>query len=59
MEKSDTSLKPGEVSIKQGYLLIGTKDSTIRLSKIQLEGKKACSDIELINGLKGDIQINP
>lgn len=59
VEKSDTSLKPGEVSIKQGYLLIGTKDSTIRLSKIQLEGKKACSDIELINGLKGDIQINP
>lgn len=59
IEKAHTNLAPGECSIKQGELLIGTKDSTARLCKIQLEGKKACSDIELINGLKDDILINP
>jgi hypothetical protein len=30
----------------------------LRLSEIQLEGKKACSDKELLNGIKTEIVIS-
>ena len=63
IEKLPRSLKPGETSIDHGLLSIGLNDgSAIRLSKIQLEGKKVCSDTELLNGLKnkgGEIILNP
>ena len=32
-------------------LLIGCKDATIRLKRVQLEGKKAAEDKDLVNGL--------
>ena len=60
--KLPRSLKPGETSIEHGHLAIGTLDGVIRLSRIQLEGKKICSDTELLNGLKnkgGEITLNP
>jgi len=57
--EADSKLAAGEVSIKLGHLLIGCSDKAIRLNSVQLEGKKACSDIELINGFKKDITINP
>lgn len=56
---SDKSLKPGEVNTQYNQLLIGCKDKTIRLDYIQLEGKKACSDTDLLNGLKDEVVINP
>jgi methionyl-tRNA formyltransferase len=62
IEKLQRSLKPGETSIEHGHLAVGIVDGAIRLSKIQLEGKKVCSDTELLNGLKnkgGEILINP
>lgn len=62
IEKLQRNLKPGETSIEHGHLAVGIKDGAIRLSKIQLEGKKVCSDTELLNGLKnkgGEIIINP
>lgn len=59
IDKSDLKLSPGEVSTKNSFLEIGCKDASLRLSSIQLEGKKASNDISLINGLKGDIVINP
>lgn len=62
IEKLQRSLKPGETSIEHGHLAVGLKDSSIRLSSIQLEGKKVCTDTELLNGLKnkgGEIILNP
>ncbi len=49
-------LEPGEVSSKNG-LYIGCKGSVVRLSQIQLEGKKRGSDKDLLNGLKDKIVI--
>jgi methionyl-tRNA formyltransferase len=59
ISKSSSKLAPGEINIKHSHLLVGCLDQTVRLNYIQLEGKKACSDIELLNGLKKDIVINP
>lgn len=49
-------LEPGEVSCKNG-LYIGCKGSVVRLSQIQLEGKKRGTDKDLLNGLKDKIEI--
>lgn len=62
IEKLQRTLKPGETSIEHGHLAVGLKDITVRLSKVQLEGKKVCTDTELLNGLKnkgGEILLNP
>ncbi len=62
IEQLQRALKPGETSIEHGHLAIGVIDGTIRLSSVQLEGKKICTDTELLNGLKnkgGEIIINP
>jgi len=50
-------LNPGESQNDLGSLVVGTKNGSLRLSWIQLEGKKACSDKELLNGLKSDIKL--
>lgn len=62
IEKLPRSLKPGESSTEHGHLAVGTLDGVIRLMSVQLEGKKICSDTELLNGLKnkgGEIILNP
>lgn len=62
IEKLTRSLSPGETSLQNGQLSIGTSDGAVRLVRVQLEGKKICSDLELLNGLKnkgGEIIINP
>lgn len=62
IEKLQRSLRPGETSIEFGHLAVGTFDGVIRLSSVQLEGRKMCSDTELLNGLKnkgGEITLNP
>ncbi len=62
LEKLNRSLKPGETSLLHGQIAVGTKEGAVRLAEVQLEGKKLCSDIELLNGLKnkgGEILINP
>ncbi|MDD4974667.1 MAG: methionyl-tRNA formyltransferase [Bacteriovorax sp.] len=62
VEKLQRSLNPGETSTEFGQLAVGTLDGVIRLSSVQLEGKKICSDTELLNGLKnkgGEIILNP
>ena len=62
VETSDVSLRPGETTISINHLLVGCQDATVRLAFVQLEGKKACKDTELINGLKNkkvdNIEIN-
>lgn len=62
IEKLPRSLNPGESSTEHGHLAVGTLDGVIRLMSVQLEGKKICSDTELLNGLKnkgGEIILNP
>ena len=49
-------LKPGELCTKYNSLLVGTKTGSIRLVQVQLEGKKKCSDKDLLNGLKNKIK---
>ncbi len=58
IEETSSKLKPGQVQTKNNYLEIGCSDKSVRLVNIQLEGKKACSDVDLLNGLKGDVLIN-
>ena len=58
LEESFEKLSPGQVSTKNHQIVIGTKTKSLRLKEIQLEGKKACTDIELLNGLKGQIEIS-
>jgi methionyl-tRNA formyltransferase len=41
-----------------GSLIVGCLDGSLRLCDIQLEGKKPCSDKELLNGLKSEINIS-
>lgn len=58
----DKKLAPGKTMIEYNQLCVGTADGVLRLSSVQLEGKKVCSDSELLNGLKnkgGEIIINP
>lgn len=57
IEKSSFKLKPGQTDVSHGELLIGLKDTSIRLSDIQLEGKKRSSDRELLNGFKTDLEL--
>ena len=62
IEVNDKKTVPGKTSQDFGQLTVGTLDGTIRLSSVQLEGKKVCTDLELLNGLKnkgGEIIINP
>lgn len=48
---------PGKSANDMGSLVVGCLNGTLRLSQVQLEGKKQCSDGELLNGIKSDIQI--
>jgi len=57
-EKYHQSVKPGIAKNDLGSLVVGCLDGALRLSYIQLEGKKPCSDRELLNGLKTDIIIS-
>ncbi|MFT6068708.1 MAG: methionyl-tRNA formyltransferase [Bacteriovoracaceae bacterium] len=51
-ELSEVKLNPGETSVKFNSLLVGTKEGSIRLKTVQIEGKGKCKDNELLNGLK-------
>lgn len=57
-EKYHAGISPGKAKNDMGSLIVGCSDGTLRLSEIQLEGKKACSDRELLNGIKTDIIIS-
>lgn len=57
LEKYHAKLSPGKASNDMGSLVVGCKDGSVRLSVVQLEGKKACTDRELLNGLKTEINL--
>lgn len=56
-EKYHAKLTPGIAKNDMGSLAVGCSDGSLRLSFIQLEGKKPCSDRELLNGIKSDINL--
>lgn len=56
-EPYHAKLAPGKAKNDLGSLVVGCLDGSLRLSEIQLEGKKAGTDRELLNGIKSDIVI--
>ena len=57
-EKYHAKIPAGKAKNDMGSLVVGCLDGSLRLSEVQLEGKKACSDRELLNGIKTDLNIN-
>lgn len=57
-EPYHSKVSPGMAKNDMGSLVVGCLDGSLRLSEIQLEGKKACSDRELLNGIKTEIIIS-
>lgn len=57
-EKYHRKISPGKAENDMGSLVVGCLDGSIRLLEVQLEGKKPCSDRELLNGIKTEIQIS-
>lgn len=55
VEPYHAKMAPGKAKNDMGSLVVGCTDGTLRLSQVQLEGKKPCSDRELLNGIKTDI----
>jgi methionyl-tRNA formyltransferase len=61
VEKSLKKTTLGNCDTSNGNLLIGCLDGTLRLTDVQLEGKKRATDTSLINGMKNstsEFQIN-
>lgn len=54
-EKYHSKLPPGKAQSDLGSLVVGCLDGSLRLTFVQLEGKKPCSDKELLNGIKTEI----
>jgi methionyl-tRNA formyltransferase len=54
-EKYHGKMSPGKAENDMGSLVVGCVDGALRLTMIQLEGKKPCSDRELLNGIKTEI----
>lgn len=54
-EKYHAKLTPGKSQNDMGSLVVGCLDGSLRLTLVQLEGKKPCSDRELLNGIKTEI----
>jgi methionyl-tRNA formyltransferase len=50
-------IPPGSIVNHQNALLVGCLDGALRLKHVQLEGKKAGLDTELLNGWRGDIML--
>ena len=57
-EKYHAKLSPGSAKNDMGSLVVGCMDASLRLTEVQLEGKKPCSDRELLNGIKSEINLN-
>ena len=56
-EKYHSRFTPGTAKNDMGSLVVGCLDASLRLTVVQLEGKKPCSDRELLNGIKTEINL--
>lgn len=52
LESFPKDLSPGEIDTSMGALVVGTLDGTLRLKKVQPEGKKPQADTDFLNGIK-------
>ena len=62
IKPSQETIPPGQTRVDSNELLVGCLNATLRLSEVQLEGKKRSSDIDLLNGLKNSqehFEVNP
>ena len=57
-ESYHAKISPGSAKNDLGSLVVGCIDGSLRLNLVQLEGKKPCSDRELLNGIKTEITIS-
>lgn len=53
VEFSSHKVSPGKTAIHFGELIVGCREGSLHITRLQLEGKKACSDKEFLNGFKG------
>ena len=58
VEKSHYKIEAGESKVMHKELITGCKDQSLRITELQLAGKKRCTDTALLNGYKGDCKIN-
>ena len=58
-EKTPETIAAGKIANNNGRLIAGCRDGAVHLSYIQLEGKKASSDKDLLNGLREELELTP
>ncbi|HXH75133.1 MAG TPA: methionyl-tRNA formyltransferase [Bacteriovoracaceae bacterium] len=58
-EKYHRKIPAGTALNDMGSLVVGCVDFSLRLTDVQLEGKKPCGDRELLNGIKSDLTLTP
>ncbi len=56
-DRYHAKIPPGRALNDLGSLVVGCLDGSLRLREVQLEGKKACSDRDLLNGIKTEITL--
>jgi methionyl-tRNA formyltransferase len=56
-ERYHRNISAGVALSDMGSLVVGCTDASLRLSEVQLEGKKPCSDRELLNGIKTEMKL--
>ncbi len=59
VETIQAPVKAGEIKNHHNTLVVGCLDGALRLTNVQLEGKKAGSDIELLNGWRVELTLTP
>lgn len=54
-ELTDSKTEAGTISTESGFLVIGTSSGALRVTRLQKEGKKACSDLDFLRGMGNQI----
>lgn len=52
-------IAPGKIANQNGKLMVGCLDGSLHLTHLQLEGKKAGTDKDLLNGLRDELVLTP
>lgn len=55
IQKAQIVAEPAEVVVSEEGLIIGCAGGSVRASEIQLQGKKRCRDVDILNGLKNRV----
>ena len=57
LRNSEFTIAAGEIKNRNNQFILGLKDQSLRLSRVQIQGKKACSDQEFLQGFRGELKI--